>query len=128
MCSELSPLQSGGRQDRFRMWSGLVLKLLGGLDDVINHPHLHTVGGTVGTHPRAPHSLLQSRVMRMNELGICILIVISSLLGKQLSLSPKKKQCLNTIQKKFFKLQPKTKTKKILFCDYIFFPFARQAL
>lgn len=74
LCVLNSPLQSGGRQDRFRMWSGLVLKLLGGMDDLIYHPHLHCVAQLA--HPRAPHSLLQSRVMRMNELGICILLVI----------------------------------------------------
>lgn len=74
LCVLNSPLQSGGRQDRFRMWSGLVLKLVGGMDDVIYHSHLHC--GSLLAHPRAPHSLLQSRVMTMNELGICILLVI----------------------------------------------------
>lgn len=61
LCVLNSPLQSGGRQDRFRMWSGLVLKLVGGMDDVIYHSHLHRVARLA--HPRAPHSLLQSRVM-----------------------------------------------------------------
>lgn len=40
LCVLNSPLQSGCRQDRFRMWSGVVLKLVGGMDDVIYHSHL----------------------------------------------------------------------------------------